>query len=179
VLTRTAIAAITILICVTTAGAEIPSGFVCRSLLVEEAENRMMNDFVREIDETPYKDKSCVLWGNCIRKRSLLYAGVHAESGLTASVEHCRSALGARLCLAFVHPLDSTPRCGAYAILATAAPFLRVGLQCWATGPWKEVSALSKTICRPEVKGKPGPKTVKVPAYARSTPKPIKKDCAN
>jgi hypothetical protein len=46
-----------------------------------------------------------------------------------------------------------------------------------ATGPWKELSAMSKVICRPERKGKPGAKTVKVHTYTRSKPKPIGKKC--
>lgn len=36
---------------------------------------------------------------------------------------------------------------------------------------------MSKVICRPERKGKPGAKTVRVHTYTRSKPKPIKKDC--
>ena len=36
---------------------------------------------------------------------------------------------------------------------------------------------MSKLICRPERKEKPGPKTVKVSTHTRSTPKPIPKKC--
>jgi hypothetical protein len=36
---------------------------------------------------------------------------------------------------------------------------------------------MSKVICRPERKDKPGPKNVKVESYTRSTPKPIKGKC--
>jgi hypothetical protein len=43
--------------------------------------------------------------------------------------------------------------------------------------PRKEVSAITKVICRPVSTGKPGPKTVKVSQHTRSTPKPIGKKC--
>jgi hypothetical protein len=42
---------------------------------------------------------------------------------------------------------------------------------------WKEVFTLSKTKCRPERVGKPGPKAVSVQPHKRSTPKPINRNC--
>jgi len=41
----------------------------------------------------------------------------------------------------------------------------------------EENRQMTKTICRPERKGKPGPKTVRVTPHTRTTPKPIRKDC--
>jgi hypothetical protein len=36
---------------------------------------------------------------------------------------------------------------------------------------------MAKTICRPERKGKSGPKTVRISGHVRSKPKPIGKGC--
>lgn len=43
--------------------------------------------------------------------------------------------------------------------------------------PRKVVIAMTKTKCRPERIGKPGPKTVGVKTHRRSKPKPIRKKC--
>ena len=43
--------------------------------------------------------------------------------------------------------------------------------------PQKEKMDMTKVVCRPERKDKPGPKTVRVAPYERSKPKPIRKDC--
>jgi hypothetical protein len=66
--------------------------------------------------------------------------------------------------------------------LAWWSPPLFLLLSRWApvrgvAYPGKEVVAVAKIVCRPERKGKTGPKTVRVKAHDRSKAKPTGKTC--